>query len=332
MAKKILIAFDFNKNEIQNAVLQVLASAPSSPSNGQFYFDSVVKRPMFYDSVGAAFLDLTARANHSGTQLASTISNFAATVVLSRLDQMAAPTAAVAMNGQKLSGVLDPTSAQDAATKNYVDNAVNGTDWKASCRAATTANITLSAPQTIDGVSVIAGDRVLVKNQTTGSQNGIYVCGASGWTRSLDADGTGVTGEVSPQMTVMIEEGSTLASTQWRVTNTGVITVGTTAITFAQIGAGVSYTAGAGISLSGTVIAVDTTVVARKYATAVGDGSATSIVVTHSLGTVDIICQVRDATSGALVECDQAANSTTQVTLTFAVAPTASQYRCVVLA
>jgi hypothetical protein len=91
-----------------------------------------------------------------------------------RLDQITPPTASVGLNSQKIVNLLDPTGAQDAATKNYVDNSVQGLDAKASCHAATTANIaTLAggAPNTLDGVTLAANDRVLVKDQTTANQN-----------------------------------------------------------------------------------------------------------------------------------------------------------------
>mgnify|MGYP006943395553 CR=1 FL=1 len=104
-----------------------------------------------------------------------------------RLDQLAAPTAAVALNSQRITGLADPTAAQDAATKNYVDLTVQGLDPKASVKAASTANIaSLSGTMTIDGVALGAGDRVLVKDQTTTSANGVYVVAAGAWARSED--------------------------------------------------------------------------------------------------------------------------------------------------
>src|SRR5574343_963665 len=182
----ILSNFDFKQNQIKNALIHPTTSAPSTPAEGQAYVDTTTHKFMWYN--GSAWIDSLARANHTGTQLASTISDFDTQVRTSRLDQMAAPTGSVAMNAQKITGLADPTSAQDAATKAYVDSACAGIVVMVSCRAATTANITLSGTQTIDGVSVIAGDRVLVKNQSTASANGIYVVAAGAWSRSSDAN------------------------------------------------------------------------------------------------------------------------------------------------
>lgn len=173
-----------------------------------------------------------ARANHTGTQTTSTISDFDTQVRTSRLDQMAAPTASVGMNSQKITSLLDPTSAQDAATKAYVDALANGVAPKESVRAATTGNITLSGAQTIDGVSVIAGDRVLVKNQSTGAENGIYVAAAGSWTRSADADSAA---DILSAF-CFVEEGTTLADTAWLLTTNATITLGTTSLSWSQFG------------------------------------------------------------------------------------------------
>lgn len=326
MARKFLVAIDLSKNEIQNAVAQVLGAAPSSPVAGQFYYDSSTGSLTWRNATG--WVNPLARSGHTGTQTASTISDFDTQVRTSRLDQMSAPTTSVSMSSQKITGLATPTSATDAATKAYVDSAVNGTDWKNSVRAATTANITLSGTQTVDGVALVANDRVLVKDQSTGSQNGIYVVAAGAWTRATDADENA---EVTAGLAVMVTEGTTNADTQWRLTTNDAIAINTTALNFTQIGAGSSYTQGTGVSITGNVISVDTAVVARKFAQSIGDGSATSISITHGLGTTDIQVQVFEIATGATVECDVTRTSTTQVTLGFAVAPTSNQYRVLVL-
>ena len=320
MTKKILVSYDFSQNEIQNAKAQNLAADPSTPVSGQFWFNTTTGKLVYRGLT--ANIDPTARANHTGTQTASTISDFNTAVRANNLNLLAAPTAAVAMNNQRITGLAEPTAAQDAATKNYVDAAVNGTDWKTSVRAATTANITLSGLQTIDGISVLAGERVLVKNQTTGTENGLYNAASGAWTRTTDADAAA---EVTAGLSVMVEEGTTQADSQWRLTTDGAITLGTTALTFAQIGAGTTYTQGTGISISGNVVAIDTGVVVRKFAATVG--GATSIAITHGLNTTDVQVQAYLVSTNELVECDVLRNSVTQVTLGFAVAPAANSIR-----
>jgi hypothetical protein len=108
-------------------------------------------------------------------------------------------------------------------------------DWKESVRAATTANITLSGAQTIDGVSVIAGDRVLVKDQSTGADNGIYVCASGAWSRSTDADASA---EVTANMAVPVEEGTANGDKIFILTTNNPITLGTTALTFTALSSG----------------------------------------------------------------------------------------------
>ena len=144
------------------------------------------------------------------------------------------------------------------ALKSYVDEQVQasalGLDVKQSVRVATTENITLSGTQTIDGVSLSAGDRVLVKNQTTGSENGIYVVVDGGsWTRATDADSDA---EVTAGLFTFVAEGSSYADTGWVISTNDDITVGTTAITFTQFSGAGQYTAGDGLTLSGTTFAV----------------------------------------------------------------------------
>ena len=326
MARKFLTAIDLAQNELQNARLQNLASAPGTPVVGQAYYNTTTGRMEVRGAAG--WIDPTARGTHSGTQLAATISDFDTQVRTNRLDQLAPPTAAVSANNQRVTLVATPTVDTDAANKGYVDAAVNGTDWKASARVGTTANLAaLSGLLTIDTITLVVGDRVLVKDQTTASANGIYVAASGAWARSLDAD---LNAEVTAGMALMVTEGAVNADTQWRLTTNDAVTLNTTALVFAQIGAATSYTGGAGISVVGTVVAVDTAVVVRKFASAVGDGTATSIAVTHNLATLDVQVQVYEVATGAGVECDVLRNTTNQVTLGFALAPAAASLRVVV--
>lgn len=145
-----------------------------------------------------------------------------------------------------------PTAAGHAATKEYVDNLAQGLDVKQSVRAATTANITLSGTQTIDTVVLVAGDRVLVKNQTAPAQNGIYIVSATGWTRAIDMDAWA---EI-PGSFVFVEDGTVNADTGWVATANQGGTLGTTAITWAQFSGAGTYIAGGGIGLTGTTFSV----------------------------------------------------------------------------
>ena len=129
---------------------------------------------------------------------------------------------------------IDPSVV--LATREYCDNAIataiNRQDAKASVRAATTANIALNGLPTIDGVVLAAGDRVLVKNQAAGSQNGIYIAAAGAWVRSADADENA---EVTPSLTVSVECGTTQADTVWQLITDAPIVVGATALVFKDI-------------------------------------------------------------------------------------------------
>jgi uncharacterized protein YjbI with pentapeptide repeats len=170
---------------------------------------------------------------------------------------------AIAMGTNKITGLGEPTSAQDAATKSYVDTTVQGIDWKASVRAATTANVTLASAlengDVLDGVTLATGNRVLVKDQSTASENGIYVVASSGApTRSIDAD-TGA--EVTSNFAVFVEEGSVNADSGFTLTNNGAITIGTTSLVFTQFTGLGQIVAGTGLDKTGNTLDIDSTVV-----------------------------------------------------------------------
>jgi hypothetical protein len=188
------------------------------------------------------------------------------------LNDLSSPTASFSMGSQLLTNLLDPVSLQDAATKNYVDNVAQGLDTKASCVAATTSNITLSGAQTIDGISIVAGDRVLVKNQTAAAENGIYVASASAWARSSDMN----TWAEVPSAYTFVETGTTQADTGWICTSNAGGTIGTTAINWTQFSSAGSYTAGTGLTLTGSQFNItNTAVTAGSYGSASQVGTFT---------------------------------------------------------
>ena len=171
-------------------------------------------------------------------------------------------TGAIAMGTNKITGLGTPTDGTDAATKSYVDTTVQGIDWKASVKAATTANLTLASDlengDTLDGVTLATGDRVLVKDQSTGSQNGIYVVKASGAPdRSTDADEGA---EVTANFAVFVEQGTVNADSGFTLTNNGSVTIGTTALAFTQFTGLGQVIAGTGLDKTGNTLDIDSTV------------------------------------------------------------------------
>lgn len=347
---KFVTNVDLNKNELRNAVVQVLAAAPSTPVEGQVYYNSVSQTvlvcttgggsPAWKDlgkqgtvtsvsgtspiqvsdgtttpsisisaasgssagSMSSAHYTLVNNATNSNTastivkrdssgnfsagtitadltgDVTGNVSGHAGTVLslsgldtddlaegttnlyftntrvrANSLDQMSAPGTDVSFNNYKITNLATPTQATDAATKGYVDAARSGLDVKASVRAATTANITLSGTQTIDGVSLIAGDRVLVKNQSTGSENGIWVVGASTWSRATDADSDA---EVTAGLFTFVEEGTANGDSGWVLSTNNPITLGSTSLTFAQFSGAGQVSAGAGLTKTGNTIDV----------------------------------------------------------------------------
>lgn len=251
------------------------------------------------------------------------------------------------MQSRPIVNVANPANPQEAATKDYVDGVVRGLDWKQEVVAASTGNVTIASPGTsLDGVTLTAQDRILLKDQTTASQNGIYVwtASAAALTRALDA----TTGVQLSGATTTVQRGTVNADRIYRCTADDPITVGTTNLPWVQVGAGGGgeiVTAGAGLTKSGTTldvgagtgivvgadtVSIDPAVVSRKYATAIGNGSLTSIPVTHSLGTRDVTVQVYDATTYERIMVDEVRTDANTVTLSFAVAPSSGAYRVVV--
>ena len=157
-----------------------------------------------------------------------------------------------------------PVNSTDIVNKYYVDSVAQGLNPKASCQVATTANITLSGLQAIDGYTTLAGNRVLVKNQTTSSQNGIYLASASAWTRATDMD---VWAEVAGAYTVILNGGQ--ADTGWVCNASTTGTIGTTAMPWVQFSGSATYYAGTGLTLASNTFSITNTgVTAASYGSA----------------------------------------------------------------
>ena len=183
------------------------------------------------------------------------------------LSELTAPTANISNGGFKITNLAEPTVSTDAATKNYVDSVAQGLDIKASVVAASTANIILAIGTllTIDGIVTVAGDRVLVKNQTASAENGIYLAATGAWTRALDVD---TWAELISAFT-FVEKGTVNADTGWVVTVDAGGTLGTTAVTLSQFSGSGTFTAGTGLTLTGTQFSItNTAVTANSYGSA----------------------------------------------------------------
>jgi len=248
-------------------------------------------------------------------------------------------------NVSKILNLPSPATANEPATRAFVENLINGQAWKDAVRVASTTSITIASPgATIDGVSMSVNDRVLCKDQSTGSENGIYVWNgaATPMTRALDFDATGaeLEGAVVP-----VEEGTANAATRWYLTTQNPA-IGS-ALAFANLagGAPAASTTVAGLvelatqgevdagSASPTNLAVTPPTLAAwagrplKYAANIGDGSLTQIDVTHNLGTKDVSARVRVVATDKEVECEVTNLSTTVCRFNFSSAPALNALR-----
>lgn len=235
MARLFLTNIDLKGNQLVNVVLHNLSGTSGlSTAVGAMYYDTGTNKFQFRQGSTPAWV---------GYQLDTTT-----------LSGIPAPTSSVSLGNQKITSLADPTLAQDAATKAYVDGLAQGLDVKASVRAASTAvggNITLITLSTpVDGVTLVDGDRVLLKNQTTASENGIWVAGNGNWARAADAG----QGKLTAGAFVFVEEGTVNADSGWVLTNNGTITVGTTGLTWGQFSGAGEITAGDGLTKSGNTI------------------------------------------------------------------------------
>lgn len=365
-----LFGTDINllKFALLNAKLHPISADPSglgAGDEGLVWYNTTDDRFKYWN--GTAAIDVRDLANSTGNLTASRISDFDTQVRTSRLDQMAAPTADVALNGRKITGLADGSAGTDAATYGQVLALINNQVFKAPVRAATTANIASlagGAPNTLDGVTLAANDRILVKDQTTGSTNGIYVVttlgtGANGtWNRATDADSAA---ELPPGSIVVVQEGTTQADRLYMLATNGPITLGTTSLTFSAYGTstGEIVTAGGGLTKTGTTldvgagtgitvnandVQIDTARVVRKWTgtipTATGTVdtmtvtvSGSNVTFTHGTGNVAPRVTIRVGstpvsgyTTGEMVELTDVTVDANNVRITLPAAPAANNW------
>ena len=364
MAQKFLTPIDLTKNELQNARSPNLASAPGTPVAGQVYHDTTTDATYVWNGsawrpvdaaklsdgtvpVAALATNPLARANHTGHPAGGDDLRLRRPGTDRRLAQMAAPAAAVNANNQKITGVAAPTAGTDAANKQYVDDMVAAISWKNEVNVATTAAGTLAScfanGPTIDGIALVTGDRILMKDRRPQRK--------TAFTRSMysaprPSPAMPTAAEVSGTA-VYVTHGTTNQGTRLVCNAVGTITLGSTAITSRPVRRRLHLHrrqrpdalperlqcrvgAGTGITVAADSVAIDPAVVVRKYAANIGDGSATAIAVTHSLNTLDTSAEVFTVSDGTRVFCDVTHTSVNVTTFTFAVAPTSNQYRVVI--
>jgi hypothetical protein len=275
-------------------------------------------------------------------------------------------TGTVDVTSKRITNLAEPTGASDAATKNYVDNVSAGLSWKASVIAATvgTETFTISGGAvtqitgtTIDGQSPGVNDRILIKNapaatgtgsspETNQPANGIYTVTNATTnltvSRASDAD----TPAELLQSVVFVRQGTVNVDNAFVLTTDTITTLNTTPLQFTTFSSATVpdattsvkgkvqlATTGQAEAKSSTTLVVtpaSLSTFARKYTATIGNGSATSIAVTHGLGSQYVTAQIFNDSTGAQVYCDVTLTSGTQTTFGFAVAPTTNQYRVVI--
>lgn len=280
------------------------------------------------------------------------------------------------VNSQRILNLADPSGNTDGANKQYVDQRVAGLSWKDEVRVATTTNGTLATAyangSSVDGQSLVTGDRILLKDQTTQTENGIYTVNASGApTRAIDADSTADLNNA----TVSVTDGTANAGKSYTQTTKNP-TLGSSNLVFVLFGGGTTYTAGngltgattfsvlangtsidvsasgvkvadaaggagltvasgilavgagTGITVAADTVGIDASIVARKFSASCA--TANPWVQAHGLGTADAVAQIKEVSTNGVVYADVVVDAT-NVTVTFAAAPTSAQYRMTVV-
>jgi hypothetical protein len=278
MAQQFVTNIDLNQNQLLKSRFESLATDPSTNNfEGRLIYNSTEKVLKVYD--GTTWRKALHALSSSTTALTATESNGSVTFSIAdsipsgasgllngtdkqaldnKTSQNTGSTIALRDSGGRLQ-VSAPVNDLDAANKSYVDAARTGLDVKASVRVATTAALSVTTDlengDTVDGVVLATGDRVLVKNQTSGAENGIYVVQASGAAvRAADADSAD---KVTPGMFTFVEEGTVNDDAGWVLTNNGAITLGTTSLDFALFSVAGTMLAGDGLSKTGDILEVN---------------------------------------------------------------------------
>jgi hypothetical protein len=360
MARRFSSDIDLLKFSLLNAMLNPVSSDPTLVSGdaGRVWYNTTTPTLKFWN--GTTAIDLLARGTHTGTQTASTINDLSTVVHAYTLDTFAAAAADVSLASHKLTNVLDPTSAQDAASKNYVDQSIGGITGGLVLKGAVTCavvgtNVSLTTPgATLDGVTMTNPMTVLLTGQTTQSQNGPYV-----WTGPSATMTRALNWTTSAQAVLgsfwIVEQGSN-ADTYAILTNDTAITIGTSnpAFTFNGNGSAIASTSSVSISggfasaITGTgligdsthAIAPDFTIVARKVVgtipaitSAPFTVSGSSVVFNHALNNAAPLFIIRAGsvpisgyTQGQLVEMDNIATDANNITITLPATPIANNW------
>jgi hypothetical protein len=253
-------------------------------------------------------------------------------------------------NAAKAINLPAPVAAGDATNKAYVDNLVNAFNWKDDARVRSTANVNVAAPgANVDGVAMVAGNRVLLTAQTAGAENGIWIWNgaAVAMTRPLDFDDITANSNEILGSIVPIREG-TSADTQYVLTN-DTATLGTTTLTFTPMGSSVPPTSEvvAGSIRTATQAEVDAGILdlvavaplklknyagrTKAFPTTIGDGAATTYTVPHNLNSQDVDVTFRETTGlfrAAMIEWQ--ATTVNTITVLFATPPALNSIRCIV--
>lgn len=375
-------AQDFMNIPVRQFRIEVGAVAPADPQVGQWWTDTSVSpaKVKWWDgtkwvnadgtSIPAGFItdslinnaagiqlsklatDPLARANHTGTQPASTISDFDTQVRSSRLDQMSAPTSNVDLNGVRLTNLSAPVAPGDAANKSYVDNARAGISVKDPVRVVAAGNINITNPgATIDGISLNAGDRVLLIGQNNGNQNGIWVWnGASdAMTLGNDADSAG---DIPDGAIVAVAEGTSANYQYMQQGASGGAPGSWTQDWHVFAIGGQTYTAGNGLTITGTQFSLDapvsvanggtgasTPVQARanlgattKYAADLGALSAgVSYTINHGLNSTDVVVAFKTTDDSRVIDLDWATTGANSMAVYPDISMAAGAVRAVVI-